>query len=120
ARAYIIYTSGSTGQPKGVQVTHRSVANLVAHMREQPGMDENDVLANLTTPAFDLSVPDWYLPLCTGARLVIVPREATLDGVELNDWLARTQATFVQATPTTWQMLVDAGWTGGRSLKIVC
>jgi amino acid adenylation domain-containing protein len=119
-RAYVIYTSGSTGQPKGVQITHRSVANLVSHMRREPGMGPSDVLANLTTPAFDLSVPDWYLPLTSGARLVIVPREATLDGVELADWLARAGATFVQATPTTWQLLVDAGWDGIAALKIVC
>ncbi len=78
------------------------------------------MVANLTTPAFDLSVPDWYLPLTTGARLVIIPREATLDGVELADWLARSGATFVQATPTTWQVLVDAGWTGSAALKVVC
>jgi amino acid adenylation domain-containing protein len=119
-RAYVIYTSGSTGEPKGVEVTHRSVANLVSYMREWPGLSEQDVVANLTTPAFDLSVPDWYLPLTTGARLVIVPREATLDGVELADWLARSRATFVQATPTTWQLLVDASWTGSAALKIVC
>ena len=118
--AYVIYTSGSTGAPKGVEVTHRSVANLLAHMRERPGIGERDVLANLTTPAFDLSVPDWYLPLITGARLVIVPRDATLDGVDLADWLARSGATFVQATPTTWQLLVDAGWKGSTGLKIVC
>src|SRR5207248_4751485 len=79
-----------------------------------------DVLANLTTPAFDLSVPDWYLPLTTGARLTIIPREAALDGVELADWLARTGATIVQATPTTWRMLVDAGWKGSEQLTIVC
>jgi amino acid adenylation domain-containing protein len=118
--AYVIYTSGSTGQPKGVEIRHRSVANLIAHMRERPGIGPQDVLANLTTPAFDLSVPDWYLPLTTGARIVIIPREATLDGVELADWLARTGATFVQATPTTWQLLVDAGWKGSPTLKIVC
>jgi amino acid adenylation domain-containing protein len=118
--AYVIYTSGSTGQPKGVEVRHRSVANLVAYMRERPGLGENDILANLTTPAFDLSVPDWFLSLTTGARLVIVPREATLDGVDLADWLARAGATFVQATPTTWQLLVDAGWKGSGTLKIVC
>jgi amino acid adenylation domain-containing protein len=118
--AYVIYTSGSTGQPKGVEVTHRSVANLISYMRRAPGLGEQDVLANLTTPAFDLSVPDWYLPLSTGARLVIIPREATLDGVELADWLARSGATFVQATPTTWQLLVDAGWAGSSDLKIVC
>jgi amino acid adenylation domain-containing protein len=119
-RAYVIYTSGSTGRPKGVEITHRSVANLIAHMRERPGLTASDVVANLTTPAFDLSVPDWYLPLTTGARLVIVPREATLDGVELADWLARSGATFVQATPTTWQLLLDASWTGSAALKIVC
>jgi amino acid adenylation domain-containing protein len=118
--AYQIYTSGSTGQPKGVMVGHRSVANLVSHMRRSPGLDEHDVLVNLTTPAFDLSVPDWFLPLTTGARLVIAPREATLDAIELADWLTRTGATFVQATPTTWQMLVEAGWPGNSSLKIVC
>jgi amino acid adenylation domain-containing protein len=120
ALAYVIYTSGSTGKPKGVGVRHRSVANLMAAMREHPGIGETDVLANLTTPAFDLSVPDWYLPLTTGARLSIIPQEATLDGVELADWLARTGATIVQATPTTWQMLVDAGWNGSEQLKIVC
>jgi amino acid adenylation domain-containing protein len=119
-RAYVIYTSGSTGRPKGVEITHRSVANLIHCMRERPGLTEQDVLANLTTPAFDLSVPDWYLPLTTGARLAIVPREATLDGVELADWLVRCKATFVQATPTTWQLLVDAGWKGSGSLKAVC
>jgi amino acid adenylation domain-containing protein len=119
-RAYVIYTSGSTGRPKGVEISHRSVANLIGHMRESPGMCERDVLANVTTPAFDLSVPDWYLALTTGARLVIVPHEATLDGVELADWLARSGVTFMQATPTTWQLLVDASWTGSAALKIVC
>ena len=119
-RAYVIYTSGSSGEPKGVEVTHRSVANLVSYMRERPGLSERDVVANLTTPAFDLSVPDWYLPLTTGAQLLIVPREATLDGVELADWLARSGVTFVQATPTTWQLLIDASWTGSATLKIVC
>jgi amino acid adenylation domain-containing protein len=118
--AYVIYTSGSTGRPKGVEITHRSVANLMAYMREQPGLGEDDVLVNLTTPAFDLSVPDWYLPLTTGARLVIVPREVTLDGIELAGALARAGATFVQATPTMWQLLVDAGWPGSNRLKVVC
>ena len=119
-RAYVIYTSGSTGLPKGVEISHRSVANLVAQMARAPGIGATDVLANLTTPAFDLSVPDWYLPLLTGARLAIIPREATLDGVELADWLTRSGATFVQATPTTWKLLVDSGWEGRDALKIVC
>jgi amino acid adenylation domain-containing protein len=118
--AYVIYTSGSTGKPKGVEIAHRSVVNLVTHMSERPGLDEHDTVANLTTPAFDLSVPDWYLPLCHGARLVIVPPEHTLDGALLAADLERCGATFVQATPTTWQLLVDAGWQGNERLKVVC
>jgi amino acid adenylation domain-containing protein len=118
--AYVIYTSGSTGKPKGVEITHRSVVNLISHMSAAPGLTADDVVANLTTPAFDLSVPDWYLPLCHGARLVIVPREETLDGVRLAERIDRCGATFVQATPTTWQLLVDAAWAGNPRLKIVC
>jgi amino acid adenylation domain-containing protein len=118
-RAYIIYTSGSTGQPKGVQTIHRSVANLLAYMREVPGLTERDVVANVATQAVDLPVPDFYLTLMVGARLVVIPREATMDGVDLADWLARSGATFMQATATTWQLLVDAGWKGSSALKIL-
>ncbi len=120
ALAYVIYTSGSTGKPKGVEISHRSVVNLISHMRLAPGLDEHDIVANLTTPAFDLSVPDWYLPLCHGAQLVIVPSDETLDGVALGNRLRRSRATFVQATATTWQLLLDASWHGNDQLKIVC
>jgi amino acid adenylation domain-containing protein len=118
--AYVIYTSGSTGRPKGVEIRHRSVVNLLEHMKVQPGLSTDDVVVNLTTFAFDLSVPDLYLPLTCGAKLVVLPRESTFDGVELATRLEQAQATFVQATPTTWQLLVDAGWAGSRRLKVVC
>jgi amino acid adenylation domain-containing protein len=116
--AYIIYTSGSTGQPKGVLTVHRSVANLLAYMRETPGTTEDDVIANVATQAVDLPVPDFYLTLMVGARLVVIPRDATMDGVDLADWLARSGATGMAATPTTWQLLIDAGWKGSPTLKI--
>jgi len=118
--AYVIYTSGSTGRPKGVEIRHRSVVNLLHAMREQPGLTEDDVVMNVTTPAFDLSVPDLYLPLVCGATLVIVPREHAQDPSRLVGVLERSGATFMQATPTTWRMLVDAGWEGKRDLTIVC
>ncbi len=117
--AYVIYTSGSTGKPKGVEITHRSVANLLAHMREAPGIDEDDVVASVTTPAFDLSVPDWYLPLTSGAKLAIASTEATLDAVRLGEELIRFGATLVQATPTVWAQLVDSDWAGTPDLTIV-
>jgi amino acid adenylation domain-containing protein len=118
ATAYVIYTSGSTGRPKGVLTPHRAVANLLAYMRETPGMTEDDVVASVATQAVDLPVPDYYLTLMVGARLVMVPRDVTMDGVDLADWMARTGATIMAATPTTWQLLVDAGWKGSPHLKI--
>ena len=118
--AYVIYTSGSTGRPKGVEISHRALSNFLAAMREQPGLSEQDVLLAVTTLSFDIAALELYLPLTVGARLIITPLEATMDAIELADWLARSGATFMQATPTTWQLLVDAGWKGGSSLTIAC
>jgi amino acid adenylation domain-containing protein len=117
-RAYIIYTSGSTGRPKGVETTHRGVSNLLAYMREWPGTTPDDVVVSVATHAVDLPVPDFYLTLMVGARLVLVPRDATMDGVELADWMARAGATAIAATATTLQLLIDAGWEGSAALKI--
>jgi amino acid adenylation domain-containing protein len=117
-RAYVIYTSGSTGRPKGVETIHRGVSNLLAYMRHWPGTDPDDVVISVATHAVDLPVPDFYLTLMVGARLVMVPRDATMDGVELADWIARTGGTSIAATATTLQLLIDAGWKGSAALKI--
>jgi amino acid adenylation domain-containing protein len=117
--AYVIYTSGSTGKPKGVQIEHRSLANLLCSMREEPGITARDILLSITTISFDLSVPDIFLPLLAGARLVIASREATFDGKLLRSLLASSKATFMQATPTTWQLLLESGWTGDPKLKAI-
>jgi amino acid adenylation domain-containing protein len=118
--AYVIYTSGSTGRPKGVEVTHRALVNFLAAMRERPGLTASDVLLAVTTLSFDIAGLELYLPLLVGARVVIAPLEVTMDGVDLADWLARHGVTFMQATPTTWQLLVDAGWTGSSGLTVAC
>ena len=94
------------------------MSNLLAYMREWPGTTPDDVIVSVATHAVDLPVPDFYLTLVVGARLVLVPRDATMDGVELADWMARTDATSIAATATTLQLLVDAGWKGGAALKI--
>ena len=118
--AYVIYTSGSTGRPKGVEICHRSVVNLMASMARAPGLHAGQVLAALTTPAFDLSVPDLYLPLVTGALMVIVGPEVASDGRRLAAALDECRADLVQATPTTWRMLLEAGWVGRPGIKAVC
>src|SRR5262249_17644216 len=105
--AYVIYTSGSTGRPKGVQVTLGAVANFLASMVREPGLAESDTLLAVTTLSFDIAGLEIFLPLMVGARVVIAPREAAHDGGRLVELLERSRATVMQATPVTWQMLLE-------------
>jgi amino acid adenylation domain-containing protein len=118
--AYVIYTSGSTGRPKGVQVGHRGVVNFLHAMRQQPGLGSDDTLVAVTTLAFDIAVLELFLPLITGARLVIASRDVALDGGRLAELLASSGATCMQATPVTWRLLVDAGWRPSRRFTAIC
>ena len=118
--AYVIYTSGSTGKPKGVQIPHRAAVNLLLSMQREPGLDCNDVLVAVTTLSFDIAALELFLPLIVGARLVIATREQASDGSELLEVLRRERATIMQATPSSWQMLLDAGWRGNPKLKMLC
>ena len=117
--AYVIYTSGSTGKPKGVQIEHRGVVNFLCSMRREPGMTADDVLVAVTTLSFDIAGLELYLPLLTGAKLVVASREATSDGHLLMRLLENSAATIMQATPTTWRMLLESGWDGNSNLKVL-
>ncbi|MCA9954165.1 MAG: amino acid adenylation domain-containing protein, partial [Anaerolineales bacterium] len=118
--AYVIYTSGSTGKPKGVQVTQRNVVNFLQAMAHKPGLAPADVLLSVTTLSFDISVLEIFLPLLVGAQVVIVGRETAVNPQQLQSALIASQATVMQATPTTWRMLLENGWTGDANLKILC
>ena len=118
--AYVIYTSGSTGRPKGVQVLHGGVSNFLCSLRTELGISDHDVLLAVTTICFDISVLELFLPLVSGARVVIVSREVASDGVLLLRAMATSGATVMQATPATWRIVLAAGWEGTSGLKILC
>jgi amino acid adenylation domain-containing protein len=117
---YLLYTSGSTGIPKGVQIAHRSVVNFLTSMRMTPGITESDTVLSVTTISFDISMLEILLPLITGAKLVLISKEVAGNGVRLSEAIAASGATIMQATPTMWQLLLDTGWTGSRTLKVLC
>jgi amino acid adenylation domain-containing protein len=114
--AYTLFTSGSTGQRKGVQVAHSSVCNLLNAMRRRLGLTRQDRFLAVTTISFDISVLEVFLPLTSGAHVALVDRKVAADGFQLRAELVRSQATIMQATPSTWRMLVDCGWPGDKKL----
>jgi amino acid adenylation domain-containing protein len=118
--AYVIYTSGSTGRPKGVEITHGSVVNFLISMRRRPGLSERDILLAVTTLSFDIAALELFLPLSVGARVELARREVAQDGARLAENLAVSGATAMQATPATWRLLLESGWSGNPGLKILC
>jgi amino acid adenylation domain-containing protein len=118
--AYVIYTSGSTGQPKGTVIARRSLDNLLNAMSREPGLTQQDLLAAVTTISFDIAGLELFLPLFVGAQLELVARETASDGRRLSQLLSSRPITVMQATPATWWMLVDSGWTAGPGFRAWC
>ena len=117
---YTIYTSGSSGHPKGVVIPHRALVNFLWSMASAPGLCAADVLLAVTTIAFDIAALELFLPLIKGGRILIAPQSAASDAVELQELFESANVTVMQATPSTWRMLLDAGWSGSPGLKILC
>jgi amino acid adenylation domain-containing protein len=120
ASAYIIFTSGSTGQPKGVDISHRNLLNLLWSMRREPGISPTDRLLSVTSICFDIAALEIFLPLMVGAQLVLAISEEVADPNRLLSRFHDSQATIMQATPVTWRLLIEAGWTGSDHLTVLC
>lgn len=118
--AYTIYTSGSTGQPKGITITHSALINCLTSMQAHLAVDASDNFLALTSISFDISALELLLPLLIGAHVEIVERAVALDGKLLGEKLASAGITVMQATPISWQLLLDAGWCGNSTLKMLC
>jgi len=118
--AYTIYTSGSTGRPKGVQVEHGSVVNFLRSMHRCPGLSRDDRLVSVTTFSFDIAGLEIWGPLTAGGVVVLASRATALDGGALAELLNDCGATILQATPATWRLLLDSGWSGRPGLKMLC
>jgi amino acid adenylation domain-containing protein len=116
---YILYTSGSTGQPKGVQIKHHNVVNFLYSMQKQPGLTAADKLLAVTTISFDIAGLELWLPLITGAQIVLADATTAKDGNALLGIIKKDKITVMQATPYTWRIMLEAGWDKER-VKVIC
>ncbi|WP_281337148.1 non-ribosomal peptide synthetase [Flavobacterium eburneipallidum] len=117
---YLLYTSGSTGKPKGAKITNRNVVNLFCSLEIEPGIKETDRVPFISTISFDIASFELFFPLFKGAVLVIPEHETPSDGRLFYEMLDNEKISLVVATPTTYQMLLDSGWSKKLPIKIWC
>jgi amino acid adenylation domain-containing protein len=118
--AYVIFTSGSTGKPKGVEIGHRALSNFLLSMAQAPGFDARDRIVAVTTFSFDISGLELFLPLIVGGQTFIAGHTEVRTGYELVTRLKDEGATVLQATPSLWSMLLEAGFKVPKGFKILC
>ncbi len=107
--AYVLYTSGSSGRPKGVVVPIGALANFLGSMAREPGMKASERVLSVTTVAFDIAALELLLPLTVGAELHVAPAEVVADGARLRSLLETGGFTLLQATPSSYRLLLAAG-----------
>mgnify|MGYP001402768220 CR=1 FL=1 len=117
--AYVIYTSGSTGAPKGVEVTHGGLAALVHGMITTLRLGPDDVQPAVAPLSFDASASELWSVLTAGGTSVVVDRTTATDGHALAELITTSGATVIDLVPTSYRMLLAAGWTGGPGLRAV-
>ena len=116
-RAYVIYTSGSTGQPKGVEVEHHSLTNLVCFYHrwlELTAADRTTLIANV---AFDASVADLWPGLCAGGAILIPPKSLIMDLDGLLHWLAVKQITGAFIPTALVELMLTRPWPARMALR---
>ena len=116
-RAYIIYTSGSTGQPKGVEIEHHSLTNLVCfyHQRLQlTARDRGTMVANVT---FDASVADIWPCLCAGGTVLVLVNDVLTDPEALLNWLATESVTFTFVPTALAELMLARPWPATPALR---
>jgi amino acid adenylation domain-containing protein len=91
--AYVIHTSGSTGEPKGVTLTHATLANLIDWQEDKLGGGPGDRVAQFTTPSFDVAAQEIFGALVSGKTIVVPGDDERRDPEAFTRWLSETGVT---------------------------
>ncbi|MER9677291.1 AMP-binding protein [Mesorhizobium sp. M0208] len=98
--AYIMHTSGSTGIPKGVPVSQAALLNLVDWYIDMIDFSEGTSISQLTRPAFDVSIPEFFVPFATGGTIVLPTTKMQGQIIQTIDFLIQSGTNVIQMVPT--------------------
>ncbi|MFD7551820.1 amino acid adenylation domain-containing protein, partial [Streptomyces sp. NPDC059816] len=108
AAAYVIYTSGSTGRPKGVVVSHGALVNRLLWMADRFALSPDDRVLQKTPIGFDVSVWELFVPLLSGAALVMARPDGHRDPAYLVDAIQRFDVTVTHFVPSMLAVFLPA------------
>lgn len=117
--AYVIYTSGSTGQPKGVEVCHSSLLNLVYWHRNAFGVTARDRTTQLTSPSFDAAGWELWPSLTRGACVLMADESIRLDPVAMRDWLVAERITISFVPTPLAERVIHLAWPESSELRMM-
>ena len=105
---YIYFTSGSTGKPKGIAGRLKGIDHFIRWEIKTLGIGQGVKVSQLLPLAFDGSLRDIFLPLCSGGQ-VCVPKTSgsLLHARELIDWIETEQVQVIHCVPSLFRMMVN-------------
>ncbi|MDB6168187.1 MAG: amino acid adenylation enzyme/thioester reductase family protein, partial [Verrucomicrobia bacterium] len=117
--ACVVATNGTGAHPRPVEISHRALVSSLHALRRVVRVVPEDVVFATAALSGSDAVLELLLPLIFGARLELTGA-ADLAAPDRLATLATTAgATLMQAPPSLWEKLLGAGWTGGKSLRIL-
>ncbi|MGK7902911.1 MAG: amino acid adenylation domain-containing protein [Hormoscilla sp.] len=105
--AYVIYTSGSTGKPKGVEIEHKSLINAYRGWEQAYELPSQSSHLQMASFSFDVFTGDWVRALCSGAKLVLCPREFLLEPEKLYQLMLQEQVDCAEFVPAVMRNLIE-------------
>lgn len=117
--AYVMYTSGTTGKPKGVEITHGSLANLVRWCRRAFQVVPGDRTTLFAPVGFDAAVRELWPHLTSGCTLVIPPEGLLRNPEQLQEWLISNEITISYLPTLLASRLVRMSWPSHTKLRYV-
>ena len=111
---YVYFTSGSTGRPKGISGRLKAIDHFVRWEIGAFGIAPGDRISQLTTPAFDASLRDFFAPLAAGATICVPPPGTVFDAEQLVAWIHDQRITLVHCVPSVFRSMLNEGLEASR------
>ncbi len=117
--AYVIYTSGSSGGPKGVEITHEGLANLIRWHCRNFNVTAADRAAHMANIGFDAAVWEVWPYLAAGSSLHIPEASIRSNPNSIRNWILANAITIAFLPTAIAEPVMALDWPASTSLRVL-